>query len=520
MKRRKFLATTSTAVSVPLLLRGMPVQAVEQSSIFNFMNTETDRVLVLINLNGGNDGLNMLLPLDQYDKLANNRSNVLYSDNAALQITDNAAFHPEMSGAQKLFDEGRLSILQSVAYPNQNRSHFRSTDIWTTGSPADEFWTTGWLGRFLELSHASFPEGYPNAEHPDPLAMTMDSFVSETCQGTVSNFSLAVTDPFSLGDLATGGEDEVPDTPYGDELEFLRTTIAQTNAYSDTILAAADLGNNLVDYPSDNRLAQQLKNIALLISGGLKTKIYVANLGGFDTHANQVEEGDPSSGVHAELLRYLSDAMEAFQNDLEALGLGERVLTMTFSEFGRRILSNSSFGTDHGTAAPLMVMGSCVNPGILGDSPEIPEVAGTQDGVVMQYDFRNVYGSILMDWFEVEENVVQQLLFQDFAYIPILDVCGQVNQTTEILPSVDVDLQLSPNPFRDFADIAFTSERERVRVSVFNAMGHELEVLMDKNLAAGEHRLRYDGRGLSPGVYYIRIQLAWGRQKTKAIVRM
>ncbi|MEO1711865.1 MAG: DUF1501 domain-containing protein, partial [Bacteroidota bacterium] len=211
---------------------------------------------------------------------------------------------------------------------------------------------------------------------------------------------------------------------------------------------------------------------------------------------------------------------EAFQNDLETLGLGERVVTMTFSEFGRRILSNSSFGTDHGTAAPLMVMGSCVNPGILGDSPEIPEVAGTQDGVVMQYDFRNVYGSILMDWFEVEENVVQQLLFQDFDYIPILDVCGQVNQATEVLSSVEMDLNLSPNPFRDFVDIAFTSERERVRVSVFNAMGHELEVLMDKNLAAGEHRLRYDGRDLSPGVYYIRIQLAWGRQKTKAIVRI
>ncbi|MEM1220447.1 MAG: DUF1501 domain-containing protein, partial [Bacteroidota bacterium] len=276
----------------------------------------------------------------------------------------------------------------------------------------------------------------------------------------------------------------------------------------------------LVDYPGDNRLAQQLKNIALLISGGLKTKIYVANLGGFDTHANQVEEGDPSSGIHSELLRYLSDAMEAFQNDLEALGLGERVVTMTFSEFGRRILSNSSFGTDHGTAAPLMVMGSCVNPGILGDSPEIPEVAGTQDGVVMQYDFRNVYGSILMDWFEIEEQVVQQLLFDDFDYIPILDVCDQVNQITEVIPNAVLDLQLSPNPFRDFVDIQFSSERERVRVTVFNALGHELEVLMDKNLAAGEHRLRYDGRSLSPGVYYIRIQLALGRQKTKAIVRM
>ncbi|MEM1220378.1 MAG: hypothetical protein AAGH79_15760, partial [Bacteroidota bacterium] len=238
MKRRKFLATTSTAVSVPLLLKGMPVQAVEQSSIFNFINPETDRVLVLINLNGGNDGLNMLLPLDQYDQLANNRSNVLYSENQALPITDTAAFHPAMGGAQKLFDEGRLSIIQSVAYPNQNRSHFRSTDIWTTGSPADEFWTTGWIGRFLALNHTAFPEGYPNTDYPDPLAMTMDSFVSETCQGTVSNFSLAVTDPFSLGNLATGGEDEVPDNAYGDELEFLRTTIAQTNAYSDTILTA------------------------------------------------------------------------------------------------------------------------------------------------------------------------------------------------------------------------------------------------------------------------------------------
>jgi uncharacterized protein (DUF1501 family) len=203
MKRRSFLKTSSV-VSLPLLLNGMPISAYSRSRLFNFLNTETDKVLVLIQLNGGNDGLNTILPLDQYDNLANVRSNIIIPEGSALPIDDVTAFHPNMTGLRDLYLDGKMEIVQSVGYPNQNRSHFRSTDIWTSGSPADEAWNTGWLGRWMDGDHPTFPDAYPNPDFPDPLALTVGSLVSTTCQGSAANFSLAIEDPFSLSQLATG----------------------------------------------------------------------------------------------------------------------------------------------------------------------------------------------------------------------------------------------------------------------------------------------------------------------------
>jgi uncharacterized protein (DUF1501 family) len=518
MKRRQFLQSSTAAVTLPILLNGMPVSALSRSALFNSMNLDSDKVLVLIQLNGGNDGLSTILPLDQYSNLANARPNILIPDNSALVIEDNIGLHPVLEGVKNLYQEDRLGIVQSVGYPDQNRSHFRSTDIWTSASPSSEFWETGWLGRNFDNNHPSFPEGYPNEDFPDPLAITMGSLVSATCQGVVANYSLAIENPFSLSPLSEGGEDEVPDTPYGDELTFLRQTIAQTNAYSDTILAAANSGSNMAEYP-DTRLAEQLKNIALLISGGLQTKIYIASLGGFDTHANQTEDGDPLSGIHTDLLKTFSDAIAAFQNDLTQMGLDERVVGMTFSEFGRRIRSNDSLGTDHGSAAPLILFGSCVNSTILGDNPEIPASVGVQDGVPMQYDFRDVYGSVLMDWFEVPETTIQQLLYDDFQYLPVITDCQAVS-TNEAIVGEEASLDVFPNPFRDQCQLRFVSGNERARVSVFDAIGSEIRVLFDRKLSAGKHEVNFDGRGLAPGTYYFRLQLEQGRQKTKAVVRL
>lgn len=517
MKRRSFLKSSSAA-SIPFFLKGMGVQVLSKSALFKALNLETDRVLVLIQLNGGNDGLSTVLPLDQYSNLANARSNILIPESSALELTAEVGLHPVMTGMKELFDDARLNIVQGVGYPNQNRSHFRSTDIWTSASPAEEFWTTGWLGRHSDVLHPGYPDGYPNEDFPDPIAITIGSFVSETCQGTVSNFSLAINDPFNLNPLATGGEDEVPDTPYGEELTFLRQTIEQTNAYSEVIETAANGGNNLAVYPDDNRLANQLKNIALLISGGLQTKIYVASLGGFDTHAAQI--GDtPTVGTHADLLKQLSDAVAAFQEDLRLLGLEERVIGMTFSEFGRRIKSNVSLGTDHGSAAPLFLFGSCVNPGLLGENPEIPEEVGTQDGVAMQYDFRNVYGSVLMDWFEVEESTVKQLLFDGFQHLPILEPCTAVSTSDMQDEPGAIEAYNYPNPFRETTTIHFSCRNERARLSIYDARGSELEVLFDKRLSAGGHEVVYDGRHLPAGTYYFRLQLEGSRQKTKLMVK-
>ncbi len=538
MKRRNFLKSASTLAGVPLLLRGVGVSPFGglktspfgklktspfgKSSLLNFLNPDNDRVLVLIQLNGGNDGLNMVLPLDQYDKLSNLRSNILIPESDALQLTTELGLHPVMTGVKSMYDEARLALLQSVGYPNQNRSHFRSTDIWTSASPAEEYWNTGWLGRHLDEDHFGYPTGYPNSDYPDPLAITMGSLVSQTCQGLAANYSMALNDPFSLSLISVGAEDEVPDTPYGWELTFLREAIEQTNAYSDVVLAAAENGSNLATYP-ESGLANQLRNVALLIAGGLQTKIYVVNLGGFDTHANQVDNGAVTEGNHANLLKELSDAMAAFQLDLNLLGIEERVVGMTFSEFGRQIASNNSDGTDHGTAAPLFVFGSCINPGIIGDNPQIPDPQDIepQAGVPMQYDFRNIYGSILMDWFEVDEEVVRSLLFEDFQYMPILNPCTPTSSEEPAAWPQAPELAVSPNPFHSSTTLSFYCEQSQyVHLSIYDLRGQELEVLVAKTLSAGAHRINYLPAQLPAGTYACRLQLGNGQAVTRLLNKM
>ncbi|NNK90020.1 MAG: DUF1501 domain-containing protein [Saprospiraceae bacterium] len=517
MKRRSFLQSTS-AISLPFLLNGMPLSAFSKNALFNSINGDNDNVLVLIQLNGGNDGLNTIIPLDKYDILGNVRSNILIPENQLLNIDQSTAFHPNMEGIKSLYDNARMAIVQDVAYPNQNRSHFRSTDIWNTGSPADEFWTTGWVGRYFENRHPSYPDGYPNEDCPDPFAISIGSAVHENCQSSNVNFSIALRDPFSLAPLADGGSDIAPDTPYGKELDFLREIISQSNAYGDNVSDAAERGGNLsAMYEDDNALAQQLKIIALLMSGGLRTKIYIANIGGFDTHANQVLDGNPTTGEHAELISSLSNAVEAFQDDLALLGLEERVITMTFSEFGRRIRSNDSLGTDHGTAAPVMVFGTCLNPGIIGTSPELPDNPDIQTGVPMQFDFRNVFGSVMMDWFDVSESEIKQIFLDDFDYIPIINSC---QSTSTIENQLEIfESKCFPNPCTNWLTIQFDTPGENIRINLFDAMGQKIRVITNRKFTEGKHEIRIDTSQLIASNYFYQI-IGENRMRTKTFTKV
>ncbi|GAB5551364.1 MAG: hypothetical protein Sapg2KO_09550 [Saprospiraceae bacterium] len=495
----------------------MNLSAMEKPLLFDEMDPENDKVLVLIQLNGGNDGLNTLIPLDQYDTLAELRSTVILPENTLIPLTDTLSLHPSMTGFKSLYEDGKLGMVQSVGYPNQNRSHFRSMDIWQSGSPADETWTTGWLGRYFANNHPGFPNDYPSESYPDPFAITMGNVVSETCQGSAANFSLTLNDPFALSPLAESAGENPTDTPYGMELDFLRTTIAQSNQYAEKITEAAGKGSNQVAYPS-SRLGEQLKNIALLISGGLQTKVYVASIGGFDTHANQVDAGDTTTGEHAALLSTLSEAMSAFQSDLQALGIEERVIGLTFSEFGRQIRSNFSLGTDHGTAAPLFVFGACANSNILGENPEISPDIEVQEGLPMQYDFRDVYGSILQDWFGLSLDRIQTLLHQQYQYLPVIQNCQLATQT-EIAPTIQFELDAFPNPFRQQINIHFYSPGGRTRVSIFDNLGSELSVLLHQDIPAGNHQLSWNSQRYPSGSYYYRFQHG-SFQQTKRIIKI
>ena len=506
MKRRTFLKTAGSAASAPFFLNGVSLSAMPQSGLFSTADPNSDKVLVIIQCSGGNDGLNMVIPIDQYDKLANLRANILVPQDKVLKLQDRFGLHPSMTGMRAMYDAGKLSVVQSAGYPNQNRSHFRSTDIWQSGSPANAYWDTGWIGRYLESVAPGYPQGYPSKSEPHPFAISMGTTVSETCQGTVSNMSLTLNDPFALAALTEGAGSDIPDTPYGDELAFLRTSILQTNAYAEEITASAKKGKNLATYPANNALATQLKNIALLISGGLQTRVYIARIGGFDTHANQVDPADKTRGAHANLLGALSAAITAFQEDLRLHRLEERVLGITFSEFGRQIKSNASVGTDHGTAAPLFVFGGCIQTHNIGSTPDIPVQPQNQEGVAMQTDFRDVYGSILQNWFGVKESDIRTMLYSGYTYLPIVKPCGIATSNKERFLEDVVQFINFPNPFSDTTTLKFNSPGGRIRITLFDSIGSELGTVTDQQFASGEQQLLFDGSRLAPGNYYLRFQ--------------
>ena len=521
MLRRSFLKTTASA-SAPFLLGGISVRTLAQNRLFSAMNPDNDRVLVLVLLNGGNDGLSTLLPLDQYDVLGNARPNVLIPEGAGIGLTDTAALHPELGGFADLYDRAKLNIVQAVGYPNQNRSHFRSLDIWNSGSPADEFWATGWLGRHFTADHPDYPLGYPNDDQPHPFALTIGSTVSQTCQGLGTNFSLALVDPGSISQIVQGAEGSTPNTPYGEELTWLRQILEQTNAYGSVITDANDAGGNLASYPAE-RFAEQLRVVARLINGGLQTKVYIVSLDGFDTHADQVQTGEPLVGVHADLLRQLNDGVAAFQEDLKQMGLEDRVLGMTYSEFGRRIRSNFSDGTDHGSAAPMLLFGACVRPGFTGSNPDLPTDPGTQDGVAMQFDFRDVYGSVLMDWFEVPEDDVVSILHPDFTYLPLLEPCDQTVVSNRQPERFYVDLRavLFPNPVRNHGTLSLElPNAERVTVQLFDPRGAWMRTWFDGTLSAGTHQIPVSFRGLAAGNYFYRVQTGAGTTAARTVVKL
>ncbi|MEO5682089.1 MAG: DUF1501 domain-containing protein [Chitinophagaceae bacterium] len=420
MKRRDFLKI-SPALSLPFFINGFPLTAAAENPLLHLLREqalENGRVLVLIQLNGGNDGLNTLIPLDQYSQLVNARGNIVLPSNKVLPLNGapQTGLHPAMSGIQQLYNNGQVNIVQGVSYPNPSFSHFRSTDIWFTGSNSNEYLNTGWLGRALELEYP----GYPNTFPVDPLAVQIGSQASLITQSSTINTAVTVTDPNAFYNLVNGIVDPAPDTPYGHELTFLRLIKQQTDDYTAVIRDAYNAGTNQGSYAADNSLATQLKIVARLIKGGLTTPVYVvSHPDTFDTHANQVAVADTTTGNHAIMLDILSTAMTSFQQDLTAMGLHERVASMTFTEFGRRIKSNDSLGTDHGMAGPVFFFGGSLNPVIIGSNPVIPQNITANDQVTMQYDFRSVYYSVLKDWFQLTNEQLNSVLFEPYNVLPI-----------------------------------------------------------------------------------------------------
>jgi uncharacterized protein (DUF1501 family) len=339
----------------------------------------------------------------------------------------------------------------------------------------------------------------------DPLSIQIGSVTSLALQGPAVSMGMSITNPNSFYNLVNGLQDPVPNTYAGKELTFLRSMSQQTQQYATVVKAAAANVTQQALYPTGNNLADQLKIVARLIKGGLKTRIYMVSYGGFDTHFNQAESDNTSIGNHAKLLKTVSDAIKAFQDDLKFLSIEDRVIGMTFSEFGRRIKSNASGGTDHGAAAPMFLFGNNVLPGVLGDTPKIPVKTTDNDNVPFQYDFRSVYASILTHWLCVKEADLQQVMLKNFQLLPVVNsaTCRIVdpNQSGRLL------ISNYPNPFTTSTTVQFTTAGGHTLVQIMDALGRVIKVLVDIEYpVAGNYRVPFETSNLVAGVYYARFQ--------------
>jgi uncharacterized protein (DUF1501 family) len=347
-----------------------------------------DTILVVVQLTGGNDGLNTVVPYnnDEYRKA---RPKLAIAAKDALKINDTLGFHPSARGLSDLLEAGKLSVVQGVGYPDPNRSHFESMDIWHTCQRKGNVRSTGWLGRFLDASREATDVDAPAVHvgsEKQPLALASEY---------VRVLSFASPESFRLQDggneqlraairaLANRGEG-LSDPLLG----FLHTSTTSALSTSERIADALSDYQTPVSYP-ESTLATRLKTIAQLIDSGLKTRVYYVELDGFDTHSQQ-------AAAHAALLQQFSGAVRAFVEDIAHHGHGDRTLVMSFSEFGRRVAENASEGTDHGAAAPMFLAGSRVRPGLVGEHPSFDDL---DDGDLKHHtDFRQVYATLLEQW--------------------------------------------------------------------------------------------------------------------------
>jgi uncharacterized protein (DUF1501 family) len=434
--RREFLRTTvlggALSWTVPTFLANTfaALQAEAQDKAMQATTGCDGTILVVLQMAGGNDGLNTVVPFanDFYHRA---RPRLGLAESAVLKLNDSIGLHPSLTGFKALYDAGRLAVVQGVGYPNPNRSHFRSTEIWQTASDAGRFERYGWLGRYFDNACAGYdptigvsvgrqmPQAFSSAR---PTGVSLDN---------PQNYRFMAGPPTGPGKVNANEESyrklnqpeaEMAENPggtisslsgplkhTGSVMDFLERTALDAQLSSDKIRGIASRVENLATYPA-SPLGNSLKLVAKLIGGGLPTRIFYVSQGGYDTHTNQVN-------AQQRLLKDLGDSVQAFVEDIKGQGNLARVLLMTFSEFGRRVAENASGGTDHGAAAPMFVVGDKVKAGLQGKYPSLAPADLFQGDLQFAVDFRSVYAAVLQDWLRTPSEPILGRKFTPLALV-------------------------------------------------------------------------------------------------------
>ena len=416
MQRRNFLKNTGAMAAGSFILNGIPAKAFSNTST-NFTCQEvSDRIYVMVNLFGANDTLNTVVPISQYSIYANNRPNIRIMDTGAnsyinldttLPLARQTALHPVMTAFKTLYDAGKLNIVHGIGYADNNRSHFKSDDLWNTNgdvTAANYNYDSGWAGQLFDYRYPGLI-GNPSSQMPDPpcieLGSTNSSVLFQTA--TSSNASVLLTNnnvsTYYNTLVAVGGPstNAFATTDYGVDMKYIADVQVVSNAYAARIQSIFNAGtNSTITYPNTS-LGKQLKTVARLIKGGSKSSMFTVHQYGYDTHGSQVTAGSSHLGAHTILLKDLTDSIKAFQDDIALLGFEDRVITTTHSEFGRTIDENTGQGTDHGGVSTMFVIGKGVQGGITGNPIDLTQVnnRGLTD---LQYDYRRVFAAVMQDF--------------------------------------------------------------------------------------------------------------------------
>jgi uncharacterized protein (DUF1501 family) len=530
MKRRNFLKSLPAVGVSGVAVNGFSMRPFANSKIASILancDEVQERVLVLIQLKGGNDGLNMIIPAANFDRYANLRPTTYISDSAYIPLDSTlpsgseVGLHPAMTALKSMYDAGWANIVQAVGYDSMNQSHFKGTDIWLAGADTGIGASTasGWMGRSLQ---AMYPDvaGAPTTEMPDPLGIqigdpnTSLGFHTETEHQNAIN--LSGQDPagfFSLIQTIGGAPIlNIPDSDHGQELEFIMGVERSINLYAERISQVFNAGSNAITTYPNNSFANQLKTVARMIKGGCKTKIFLCQLGGFDTHSAQVDSGDTSVGTHANLMATLSNAVKTFFDDLNLLGLADKVMACTFSEFGRCAKENGSFGTDHGTLAPMLVLGKHAKPGVLGSNPDLDDLTTDNQMKHKQTDYRQVFAALLQDWLGANAYVMEQSFFEGFSKSRVVDREFRTDPScywggAQIIVDNFRPLSIFPNPAASSTEILFEhrgSEAFPAMISL-NSLGGSIVSTRSETIQPGSNFFYMDVSSLPEGIYIVRV---------------
>ncbi len=506
--RRDFIKNLGFISAGTLAFSSLPLSSLLASpAIQQALTGAGDRVLVIIRLKGGNDGLNTFVPVFDYGTYANYRPNLKIATSDLLTLNNKYSVPDYATSLKSMWDNGKMKVIQNVGYQNPDLSHFTSTDIWDSAQSGTGE-KSGWLGRYLWNQNPNFITSPPT----DPLAIQIggDGNLLFFNENNI-NMAMNVIDPVSLYQIAqTGSLYTVGGNApcyYEDQLDFMKSMINSTYFQSQAIQVAFNAGSNSVSFPPG--LGEALSLVSRLIKGGLQTKIYMLTLDGFDTHAQQDTR-------HPDLLVEFSDSVKAFYDDLQAGSKDQNVLTMTFSEFGRRVNDNGSMGTDHGTAAPLMLFGPAVNGnGFVGTDVNMSDL-DVFGNLKFTTDFRQVYSTVLQDWLCMTELTSDTILGGAYSKLSLGFDCTSLG--VEDVKTVQKLHQLRYDNGKAFIFLSLPTDCT-VQLEVYDFIGKRVASTSNEYYSKGLHTMQIPGiETWATGSYAYRLYIN-GSKETGKLMR-